>query len=154
MISPTSNKDREPRKYRKTKKVYHNQKFYTSKAWRGLRTKYIQDLTDKQYQDIQTVQIYTDKNIMSCRMYLLSQVPICERCYTLYINGAYTKVDRGIDLDHINPVNPDNALDCKGWGEPLNEDNLQLLCKAHHNKKTLRDNRIITKKQKDDKARD
>jgi hypothetical protein len=142
MESPTSNKKREPRKFKRRKRTHSNNKFYTSKSWRGLRAKYIQDLTNHQYEDIQ----HLDTHKVT---YLLSQVPICETCYRLFKADAYTTVNRGTEVDHKEPVNPSNALDSKGWGAPLDVDNLQLLCHEHHTRKTNRDARTIIKKRND-----
>ena len=128
--SPKSEKQRKPREGR----VHHNAKFYTSSAWRGLRKQYIKSLSLDQLTDIQ---LHTDKDIG----YLISMIPICERCYSLYMADAYDVVNSGNELDHIKPLNPENALDTEQgrYGQPLDESNLQLLCYQHHFKKSMRE---------------
>jgi len=144
MISPQSNKKREPRQFKRTRKHTHkNNKFYSGAAWRNLRSLYITKLTNHQYDAIPLISALDHR-----KAYLIDNVPICETCYRLYIHGAYDKVNKGEELDHIDPINPDGALQSEGWGEPLDQDNLQLLCRGHHSKKTTRDKRIINKKRK------
>ena len=87
--------------------------------------------------------------------YLLSlEFLPCEICLKHYAADAYDKVEEGIELDHIQPVNPEDALDrsytCeKGpkdfkykYGDPFAFDNLQLLCKRHHSKKSQREKNV------------
>ena len=63
----------------------------------------------------------------------------CETCLRLYCVDAYDKVEEGKELDHIVPVNSENALESKDHGEPLAFTNLQLLCRRHHAKKSQRE---------------
>ena len=85
----------------------------------------------------------------------------CEICLRLYAADAYDKVEPGKELDHIEPVNPENALNrivtgatavgSKSdiieikhsflYGDPFDFDNLQYLCKRHHAKKSQREKR-------------
>jgi hypothetical protein len=143
MISPKPNKPAKPwtpRKERVRQHTHKNNKFYCGSTWRGFRSGYINTLAQHQMDAIPLTSIPPDK-----RMYLLNNLPICERCYKLFIYGAYDRVNKGVELDHINPVNPDNALDTQNgtWGDPLSIDNVQLLCKEHHSKKSNRDKKII-----------
>jgi len=48
-------------------------------------------------------------------------------------------MEEGKELDHIEPLNPENALDSAGHGDPFDHDNLQLLCHRHHSKKSQRE---------------
>jgi hypothetical protein len=83
----------------------------------------------------------------------------CEICLKLYCADAYDTVEKGVELDHIEPVNPEDALDRKyflhisegyggrtsvefpTYGDPFSFDNLQLLCRFHHAKKSQRERR-------------
>ena len=116
------------------KKETVNKKFYNSPAWIACRKDYIRKLQQR---------VWDMKDI-----YLLSldYVP-CERCLNLYKVNAYDAVSKGIAVDHIYPLNPDNALECEGYGKPLDHDNLQLLCKRHHSRKSNRDKRILKLKK-------
>jgi len=133
------------------KKVHHNKKFYNSKAWKDTRKGYINALQHKLWQEaLQNKWSLTSADLELTdyqKAYLMSLdfVP-CERCIRMYAIGAYSAVVPGVDLDHIDPINPDNALDSQGWGNPFDHDNLQLLCKKHHSKKTGRDKKIIQAK--------
>ena len=144
MISPQPHKkDKEPRKPQQGR-THTNAKFYTSSAWRGLRKQYLLKLTDRQT-DI-AKQLTPDK-----MLYILDKIPVCETCLRLYMADAYTTVVTGMELDHIKPINPDNALlydngysseDSRRadiYGKPLDEDNLQFLCTRHHAKKSQRE---------------
>ena len=63
----------------------------------------------------------------------------CEICLKHYIAEAYDTVEKGVELDHIQAVNPDNAIQSDGYGDPFDFNNLQLLCKRHHAKKSQRE---------------
>ena len=77
---------------------------------------------------------------MSQVSYLLSlEFLPCEICLKHYAADAYDKVEEGIELDHIEPVNRENALQSEGHGDPFSFDNLQLLCRFHHSKKSQRE---------------
>jgi hypothetical protein len=118
--------------------------FYKTKPWRHLRLQKIEELKQEQYDYLETISP-TDS------VFLLPKVPICEKCLTLYKAGRRTPIEllSGIPVDHIDPVNPDNPLESEGFGEPLDIENLQLLCISHHSKKTTsRDNKIIQRKKK------
>lgn len=119
------------------RRTHTNSKFYNSAAWRRSRKTYIENLTQYQWNVITKLET-EDK------MYLLDKVPICERCLDLYLLGAYNTVETAKELDHINPINPDNALDTKGkYGNPIDQDNYQYLCPTHHSKKSNRDKKVI-----------
>lgn len=135
MNSPKPHKkDKNPRKTHEGRK-HTNAKFYTSSAWRGLRKQYISELSDKQRTTIRAIakpgQI----------LYLIDNVPICETCLRLYMADAYDTVTKGYELDHIKPINPDNALIDQDYGKPLDKNNLQFLCTRHHAKKSQRERR-------------
>ena len=63
----------------------------------------------------------------------------CEICLKLFLADAYMTVNRGKELDHIEPLNPENALDSNGYGDPFDHHNLQLLCYRHHSRKSGRE---------------
>jgi len=135
MQSPKSKKRPWTResKYKKVwpKREHTNQKFYMSKAWRDFRKAYISALQ-------QRVWAMDDIYLQS-----LPYVP-CECCMRLYKVRAYDKVDEGVELHHIDPVNPKNALDCKGYGQPFPDyEGLDFLCKHHHSRRRKRDKRVL-----------
>ena len=131
---------REPQPYQA--RTHTNAKFYTSVAWRGLRKQYIAKLEERQLIEAKG----SDR-----MLYLIDMMPVCETCMKLFLAGAYTTVTKGKELDHIIPLNPDNALMDKNYGKPLDVDNLQFLCRRHHAKKSNRDkayhNKLKTKKK-------
>lgn len=120
------------------RRKHTNTRFYTSSSWRNARKNYINTITQHQWD---TISLMPAEH----KLYLLDKVPICERCLMLYLLGARNTIETAKELDHINPVNPDNALDTMNgkWGEPLNSNNYQFLCRTHHSKKSQRDKRII-----------
>ncbi len=73
----------------------------------------------------------------------------CEQCVKMFALDVKPSVKPGRDVDHIDPLNPNNAIDSKDWGDPFNEDNLQYLCTSHHTKKTNRDKQIIKIKNRE-----
>ncbi len=159
MESPKSHKHKEKRVSYK-RREHKNKKFYNSKAWRDTREAYL-----RHYQGNLYIHIPQGKwDGMDLRMdqvsYLLSLSFLpCETCLRLYINDAYDSVEEGKELDHIEGVNPENALDrvttdeiisldIKGapeviysytYGDPFEFNNLQLLCRRHHAKKSQRE---------------
>ena len=134
MNSPKPHKtDKTPRKTQEGR-THTNAKFYTSTAWRGLRKQYLAKLSEKQLTMIQS----SDTHRIG---YLIDMIPICETCLRLFMADAYDTVTRGHELDHIEPINPDNALDSDRFGQPLDESNLQFLCTRHHAKKSQRERR-------------
>jgi len=61
--------------------------------------------------------------------------PFCKECKD---NG---KLVSAKIVDHIQRVNPSNPLDTQNgtWGEPLNFDNMQPLCRSCHDSKSARE---------------
>lgn len=135
MNSPKPHKkdkqDRKPQQGR----THTNAKFYSSTAWRGLRKQYLAELSDKQ------LTIITTEVEIPKQLYLIDKIPICETCLRLFMADAYDTVTKGHELDHIQPINPLNALDSKWFGAPLDKSNLQFLCTRHHAKKSQRERR-------------
>jgi len=138
---------REPHKIRK----HLNKKFYNSKAWRDTRKAYITALEHKVWQSAKD-RVWNLKGAElemeaeQCNyLFSISFIP-CEQCVKLLAVGQYDSVNEGKELDHIDPLNPENALDSKGWGNPFDHDNLQLLCRRHHAIKSNRDKKIIKNK--------
>jgi hypothetical protein len=121
-----------------------NHKFYNSRTWRAFRKAIITKIGNKQYNEIGSSNLDTEK-----KLYLLDNVPVCKKCYEMYINDWRDTVRVGTDLDHIQPVNPENALNTEDgkWGNPLDEGNVQLLCKKHHTIKTQRDKKTTHETQ-------
>lgn len=113
-----------------------NRDLYNSRPWRKLRQSYIDKLTDQQYKEIPTLDI--DQGLKSV---LMEAVPVCEVCYRLLIQGAYTTANEGKICDHILCVNPkDWRQTLDGYfGQGLDMDNLQMLCMEHHQRKSARD---------------
>lgn len=125
-----------------------NKKFYNSAQWRSTRESYLTYLQNKVWDEAK-MHVWTlpqaelELNDMQS-LYLLSIgfIP-CETCVKLFAIGHYNTVNEGIELDHIEPLNPENALESRDWGDPFNRDNLQLLCRKHHARKSNRDKKII-----------
>ena len=63
----------------------------------------------------------------------------CEICLKHYCADAYDKIEEGKELDHIQPVNSENALESEGHGDPFDFQNLNFLCVRHHSKKSQRE---------------
>ena len=116
---------------------HKNINFYNSAPWKKFRAAYINQLTSSQYD-------YLEASNLEDVTDLLQVVPICEKCLKNHVSGGKKGVKRGNTLDHIDPINPDSALDSEGWGAPLDKENVQLLCPRHHNAKSSRDRRIIS----------
>ena len=121
---------------------YQSHPFYKNAPWRTLRSKYIKILSEQQMEFLETIN-------PADAIILEGKIPICEKCLSLYKSGR-RKADQllsGKIVDHINPVNPENPLDSRGFGEPLDMENNQLLCHSHHQKKTVRDLQILKRKK-------
>jgi hypothetical protein len=74
------------------------------------------------------------------KVYLLDNLPVCEQCYDQYTKQFRPGVKQGRELDHITPVNPEDAMNTMDiYGEPLSFDNVQLLCNRDHSEKSGRD---------------
>ena len=163
MESPKSrqHKEKTPTKYRR--REHKNKKFYNSKAWKDTRKAYMRWYQLNLFSSItkgKAPHWYGMDLSMVQVTYLLSLdfLP-CESCLRLYIADAYDKVEPGHELDHIEPVNPEDAADrgvipivtkynpdgtVEGhaeytYGDPYEFTNLQYLCKRHHAKKSQRE---------------
>ena len=162
MDSPKSYKHKEKRVSYK-RREHKNKKFYNSKAWRETRDAYMRHYLNRLYIEIPMGK-WKGMEIDNYKLtYLMSRINIdflpCETCLKLFIADAYEDVEKGVELDHIQPVNPEDALnreyECvvtgitKGgnsygeyafkYGDPFSFNNLQLLCKTHHAKKSQRE---------------
>lgn len=139
MKSPQSRQHKE-KKVSYRRREHKNKKFYNSKAWRDTREAYLRHYQNFLFTHIPTGKYKCDYLTMPQVSYLLSLgfLP-CETCLRHYIAEAYEKVEEGKELDHIEPVNNDNALLSEGHGDPFEFNNLQLLCKRHHAKKSQRE---------------
>ena len=155
MESPKSRQHKEKRGSNVRRK-HSNKKFYNSKAWRDTRANYLRHYQALRFRDIPNGK-WKDQDLSLQQVtYLLSLTfEPCETCLRLYAAEAYDTVEPGKELDHIEPVNPENALDTKDaqyidrpitkdeiekvFGEPFEFNNLQFLCKRHHAKKSQRE---------------
>ena len=142
MDSPKSYKHREKRVSYK-RREHKNKKFYNSKAWRETRDAYMRHYLNRLYIEVPMGK-WKGMEIDNYKLtYLMSKINRdflpCETCLKLFIADAYEDVERGVELDHIQPVNPENAKESKDYGDPFSFDNLQLLCKTHHAKKSQRE---------------
>lgn len=144
MESPKSRQHKEKLiSYRRRK--HKNKKFYNSKAWRDTREAYIRRYQARLWRNAADG-VWKDSNgnrlvlegQKALKLLSLDYLP-CEICLKLYIADAYDTMEKGVELDHIEPVNKENALESKEHGDPLNLDNLQLLCRRHHAKKSQRE---------------
>lgn len=149
MESPKSRQHKEKRlSYRR--REHKNKKFYNSKVWRDTREVYIRAYEFNMHESVKkyTWQGMALKAHQVGYLLSLSFLP-CETCLRFYAAEAYDKVEEGKELDHIEPVNPENATDRVEleftdepgykYGDPYSFDNLQLLCKRHHAKKSQRE---------------
>ena len=156
MESPKSrqHKEKTPTMYRS--REHKNKKFYNSKAWKDTRKAYLAHYQYKLFSNIPNGKWRRMDVGFAQVSYILSldYLP-CEVCLKFYIADAYDKVEPGHELDHIEPVNPENATDrfrlIKGsnmrggfdydyvFGDPFEFNNLQYLCKRHHAKKSQRE---------------
>ena len=152
MESPKSRAHKEKKtSYRR--REHKNKKFYNSKAWRDTREAYMKHYQRKLFNYIPLGK-WDRMDLDGAQVsYLLSLEYLpCETCLKLYCADAYDTVDKGVELDHIDPVNPENAIERtspkdKIYGDPFSFDNLQLLCKRHHAKKSQRENIAYRNKQ-------
>ena len=148
MLSPKSYQYRERKEEKRSQKhrKHLNKKFYNSKEWKRTREAYMMQYRLKLLREIPQGYWITrnkDRIGMDSRqtLYLLSlDFTPCEICLKNFAAGAYNEVEEGIEIDHIIPINPENALDSNGYGNPFDLSNLQLLCKRHHAKKSSREN--------------
>lgn len=144
MISPQShNKPRAERKSRPRKHL--NKKFYNSTKWRQTRKNFIQEYQKSVFNDVAkgywTTRTGTELPLYPHQQSYILSLPYvpCEQCLKLYCVEAYDTIEEGKELDHIDPLNPENALEMEGYGNPFNKDNLQLLCMRHHARKSQRE---------------
>ena len=149
-IKVNSNKLNSPQSHNKpTKRVrrerkHLNRKFYTSKSWIETRRSYMREYQQKIYNEVTrgywTVSGTPFELSPHQQTYILSLPnPVCELCLKLFVVKAYKTIEEGKELDHIVPLNPDNALESDGYGDPFDHNNLQLLCRRHHSKKSQRE---------------
>lgn len=142
MQSPKSRT--KPRKRKPGKRKHTNKKFYNSKQWKATRQAYIQEYQQKIYREC-TMGYWTvsgtrfELSPHQQTVILSLPDPPCELCLKLFVVEAYDTMEPGRELDHINPLNSENALESNGYGEPFNFDNLQLMCHRHHAKKSQRE---------------
>lgn len=140
MYSAKSHAHKEKRQGGHFRREHKNKAFYNSTAWKSVRLAYI-----KTYQELIDTEIPTGKwqgiDIDQWKVSYILQLDSlpCEICLKLFVSDAYDEVDAAYELDHIVPVNPDNALEREGYGEPFSFDNLQYICKRHHSKKSQRE---------------
>ena len=148
MISPKSRHHKE-RKHSHVRRKHSNKAFYNSKAWRDIRHAYLQQYQHTLFDHIARGEWQGESVSKKQQSYILSLgfLP-CEICLRHYIAEAYDSVQPGKELDHIIPVNPDNALvpnmetkfgTISTCGDPYSFENLQFLCRTHHAKKSQRE---------------
>ena len=139
MESPKSRSYKEKKtSYRR--REHKNKKFYGSKAWRETREAYMRHYQRRLFKHIPMGKWERmDLDAQQVTYILQLEYLPCEICLKLYCADAYDTVEKGVELDHIEPVNHDNALLSEGYGDPFSFDNLQLLCKRHHAKKSQRE---------------
>lgn len=147
MLSPKSKKRpwASPRRpFKQGERKHLNKRFYNSKEWKTTREAYLNQLQRKVWDEAinhkwtipgAELELTHDQSA-----YILSRdfLP-CETCMKLFAVGAYDKLEEGKELDHIQPLNPENALETKGYGSPFDFNNLQFLCRRHHAKKSNRE---------------
>ena len=68
------------------------------------------------------------------RRVFIQNNPLCKHCQQ---QGIITPA---LDIDHIQPINPENPYNTENgkYGNPLDESNLQALCKKCHHIKTAK----------------
>ena len=148
MESPKSRAHKEKKtSYRR--REHKNKKFYGSKAWRETREAYMRHYQRRLFNYIPMGKWERmDLDAQQVTYILQLEYLPCEICLKLFCAGAYDTVEKGVELDHIMPVNPGNALEpwienefgtLMACGDPFSFDNLQLLCKRHHAKKSQRE---------------
>ena len=152
MQSPKSKK--RPWQSEKMKPTYQkrkhlNAKFYNSSAWRKNRKSFTQNYQDRVWIDVSKGTWDSLLITKSKQSYILSLTYLpCARCLKLFILGAYDEIAEGKEVDHIDPLNPENAIQSEGYGDPFDFDNLQLLCLRQHAKKSNRDKQVLNLKNK------
>ena len=139
MQSPKSRQHKEKRESHVRRK-HSNKKFYNSKAWRDTRAAYLRQYQKEIYECVLQGEWRGMELSEHQKGYILSLSFIpCETCLRHYATEAYNAVEPGKELDHIEPVNPENAILSEGYGCPFDFNNLQYLCKRHHSKKSQRE---------------
>lgn len=133
-------------KYQKRKHL--NAAFYNSSAWRKTRKAFMKYYQEKLWMDVSKERwgaLVITKTKQS-HILSLTYVP-CNRCLNLFILGAYNEISEGKEVDHIDPLNPIDAIQSEGYGDPFDFDNLQPLCPRHHAKKSNRDKQVLKLKK-------
>ena len=142
MNSPKSHasQKRGEKKESRRRASHNNKKFYNSKAWRETREAYMRHYRSRLFNEIPTGKWQQIDLSMHQVSYILQLEYLpCEICLKLYCAEAYQEVEEGKELDHIQPLNRENAIESQGYGDPFSFDNLQLLCRTHHSKKSQRE---------------
>jgi hypothetical protein len=159
MISPKPKKrpwhGKKKERPRPQKKEEPTHPFYSRALWRTNRQSYInnwiQTIRDQVPQGYITIKSERYELEPYQQTKILSMNQPCEKCIQMYCFDDTRNISEGRELDHINPVNPDNPLDDQGkWGDPMDWNNLQLLCHTHHSRKTQHRDNKITKLRKND----
>jgi 5-methylcytosine-specific restriction endonuclease McrA len=147
MESPKSRAHKEKKtSYRRRK--HGNKKFYDSKAWRETREAYMRHYQQRLFKHIPMGKWEgMDLDAQQVTYILQLEYLPCEICLKLYCADSYDTVEKGVELDHIEPVNREDALQSEGYGAPFEFNNLMLLCRRHHAKKSQRENIAYRNKQ-------
>lgn len=126
------------------KRKHLNKRFYNSKAWRDTRLSFLGHYQNRLWNEISEGK-WGDLTVIESKQTYILSLPYtpCARCLKLYILGAYTDIAEGKEVDHIDPLNPVEAIDNEGYGNPFSFDNLQPLCPRHHAKKSNRDKQVL-----------
>ena len=152
MISPTSKRPTKKRERKPYVKDKPSHPFYTRAAWRRTRKAYIQEYIQMLRDEVPKGYVTIKQARLPLEPYqqtkILSMFAPCEKCVKMYVIGAQYDMSEGEQVDHIDPINPDNPLESDGWGNPFDRDNLQLLCHRHHAKKTAQVDQKIIKLKK------
>lgn len=139
MESPKSRAYKERKPGHKRRK-HKNKAFYNSPAWKRTREAYLREYQLKLHKEIPQGYWTISSGKLTVephqQSYILSMDKPCEMCIKLYLSDAYNTIEEGQELDHIKPVNVENALISEGHGDPFEFSNLQYLCKRHHFKKS------------------
>ena len=137
-----SAKSRQHREKRDThvRRKHSNKQFYNSKAWKDVRKAYLDRYREALYSQV-PLGSWNGIDISEAQQSYILSLPFlpCETCLRFYCADAYDTVDPGKELDHIKPVNRENAMESKEHGDPFDMNNLQYLCKRHHSKKSQRE---------------
>ncbi len=108
-------------------------KFYQKMPWRNFRAAQKVIAIEKAKKIMIELM---DKKVLPLPEAFSNPQPLCEKCLKGNVLG---KVYRAATvLDHIKPINPENAFDTKNgkFGEPLAAENVQWLCSRHHAQKS------------------